>query len=176
MQSRAAIRYAKAIYEIAIEENSINDVFSNMEYIKELSDSSLDFKNLLSNSQINSQTKKEIILSLIVNSNKLTGKLIDLLIINKRVSIISDIATSFINIYNKNNNIKEATVITASQINNKLESEILSKINLSDSESVILTKVIDPNIIGGFIIRFGGKEYNASVKQKLNNLKKELTK
>ena len=176
MQSRAAIRYAKAIYEIAIEENSINDVLSNMEFIKELSNSSSDFKNLLSNSQINSQAKKEIILSLIVNSNKLTGKLIDLLINNKRVSIISDIATSFINIYNKNNNIKEATVITASQINNKLESEILSKINISNSESVTLTKVIDPNIIGGFIIRFGGKEYNASVKQKLNNLKKELTK
>ena len=176
MQSRAAIRYAKAIYEIAIEENSINDVLSNMEFIKELSNSSSDFKNLLSNSHINSQAKKEIILSLIVNSNKLTGKLIDLLINNKRVSIISDIATSFINIYNKNNNINEATVITASQINNKLESEILSKINISNSESVTLTKVIDPNIIGGFIIRFGGKEYNASVKQKLNNLKKELTK
>ena len=176
MQSRAAIRYAKAIYEIAIEENSINDVLSNMEFIKELSNSSSDFKNLLSNSHINSQAKKEIILSLIVNSNKLTGKLIDLLINNKRVSIISDIATSFINIYNKNNNIKEATVITASQINNKLESEILSKINISNSESVTLTKVIDPNIIGGFIIRFGGKEYNASVQQKLNNLKKELTK
>ena len=176
MQSRAATRYAKAIYEIAIEENSINDVFSNMEFIKELSNSSSDFKNLLSNSQINSQTKKEIILSLIVNSNKLTAKLIDLLINNKRVSIISDIATSFINIYNKNNNIKEATVITASQINKKLEFEILSKINISQPKSVTLTNVIDPNIIGGFIIRFGGKEYNASVKQKLNDLKKELTK
>ena len=34
---------------------------------------------------------------------------------------------------------------------------------------------VDPSILGGFIIRFDGKEYNASVKQNLNNLKTELT-
>ena len=71
--------------------------------------------------------------------------------------------------------IKEATVITASPINEYLKSIILSKINISDSKSISLTNIIDSSIIGGFIIRFDGKEYNASVKQNLNNLKKELT-
>ena len=175
MQSRAAIRYAKAIYDIANEENSINEVYKDMNFINELNSDSLDFKNLLSNSQINFQDKKKLILSLIKQSNALTEKLIDLLIHNKRVKIIGDIASSFIQLYNKNNNIKEATIITASPINNELESEILSMINIKDAKSVNLTNVVNPNIIGGFIIRFDGKEYNASVKQNLNNLKTELT-
>ena len=175
MQSRAAIRYAKAIYDIANEENSINEVYKDMNFINELNSGSLDFKNLLSNSQINFQDKKKLILSLIKQSNALTEKLIDLLIHNKRVKIIGDIASSFIQLYNKNNNIKEATIITASPINNELESKILSMINIKDAKSVNLTNVVNPNIIGGFIIRFDGKEYNASVKQNLNNLKTELT-
>ncbi len=175
MQSRAAIRYAKAMYDIANEENSINEVYKDMNFINELNSDSLDFKNLLSNSQINFQDKKKLILSLIKQSNALTEKLIDLLIHNKRVKIIGDIASSFIQLYNKNNNIKEATIITASPINNELESKILSMINIKDAKSVNLTNVINPNIIGGFIIRFDGKEYNASVKQNLNNLKTELT-
>ena len=175
MQSRAAIRYAKAMYDIANEENSINEVYKDMNFINELNSDSLDFKNLLSNSQINFQDKKKLILSLIKQSNALTEKLIDLLIHNKRVKIIGDIASSFIQLYNKNNNIKEATIITASPINNELESKILSMINIKDAKSVNLTNVVNPNIIGGFIIRFDGKEYNASVKQNLNNLKKELT-
>ena len=175
MQSRAAIRYAKAIYDIANEENSINEVYKDMNFINELNSDSLDFKNLLSNSQINFQDKKKLILSLIKQSNALTEKLIDLLIHNKRVKIIGDIASSFIQLYNKNNNIKEATIITASPINNELESKILSMINIKDAKSVNLTNVVNPNIIGGFIIRFDGKEYNASVKQNLNNLKTELT-
>ena len=175
MQSRAAIRYAKAMYDIANEENSINEVYKDMNFINELNSGSLDFKNLLSNSQINFQDKKKLILSLIKQSNSLTEKLIDLLIHNKRVKIIGDIASSFIQLYNKHNNIKEATIITASPINNELESKILSMINIKDAKSVNLTKVVNPNIIGGFIIRFDGKEYNASVKQNLNNLKTELT-
>ena len=175
MQSRAAIRYAKAIYDVANEENSVNEVYKDMSLIKELYGSSIDFKNLLSNSQINYQDKKRAILSLTEKDNALTEKLIELLIHNKRITIIGDIAISFIQLYNEQNNIKEATVITASPINKELESEILSKINTSNVKSVNLTNIVDPNIIGGFIIRFDGKEYNASVKQNLNNLKKELT-
>jgi len=175
MQSRAAIRYAKAIYDVANEENSVNEVYKDMSLIKELYGSSIDFKNLLSNSQINYQDKKRAILSLTEKDNALTEKLIELLIHNKRITIIGDIAISFIQLYNEQNNIKEATVITASPINKELESEILSKINISNVKSVNLTNIVDPNIIGGFIIRFDGKEYNASVKQNLNNLKKELT-
>ena len=175
MQSRAAIRYAKAMYDIASEENFINEVYKDMDLIKELYGGSLDFKNLLSNSQINYQDKKKAILSLIEKSNSITEKLVDLLIDNKRVSIIGDIAISFIQLYNKHNDIKEATVITASPINEDLKSMILSKINISDTKSISLTNIIDSSIIGGFIIRFDGKEYNASVKQNLNNLKKELT-
>ena len=127
MQSRAAIRYAKAMYDIAIEENFIHEVYKDMSFIKELYGDSLDFKSLLSNSQINYQDKKKAILSILENNNTITEKLIDLLIHNKRVPIIGDIAISFIQLYNKHNDIKEATVITASTINEDLESIILSK-------------------------------------------------
>ena len=175
MQSRAAIRYAKAMYDIANEQNFINEVYKDMSHIKDLYGDSLDFKGLLSNSQINYRDKKNAILSLLENNNTITEKLIDLLIHNKRVLIIGDIAISFIQLYNKHNDIKEATVITASPINDDLKSIILSKINISDPKSIGLTNIIDSSIIGGFIIRFDGKEYNASVKQNLNNLKKELT-
>ena len=78
-------------------------------------------------------------------------------------------------IRDRHNNIKEATIITASPINNDLESEVLSMINIKDANSVNITNVVNPNIIGGFIVRFDGKEYNASIKQNLNNLKTELT-
>ena len=65
MQSRAAIRYAKAIFEIAIEENAIENVFNDMNVIDSLSNDSSDFRNLLTNSQIKYQDKKNAILSLI---------------------------------------------------------------------------------------------------------------
>ena len=76
--------------------------------------------------------------------------------------------------YNKNNNIKEAIVITASPIDKDLEKKILSQIKIPAAKSITLTNLIDSSIIGGFIIRYDGKEYNASIKQNLKNLKTEL--
>ena len=87
MQTRAAIRYAIAILDIAKEENSIDGVFSDMHIINSLNNSSSEFKNLLSNSQINNGDKKKAILSLIENPSSLTIKLLDLLIFNKRLSV-----------------------------------------------------------------------------------------
>ena len=112
---------------------------------------------------------------MIKKNSDLTDKLFDLLIYNKRVSLLADVAISFVDLYNKYNNIKEATVITASPINSDLQSQILSKINFADIESIRITNEVDPEIIGGFIVRYDGKQYNASVKQNINNLKKELT-
>ena len=174
MQSRAAIRYAKAIYEIAYEENFIKEIFNDMIRINKLNRDSSDFKNLLSNSIIDNFDKKKAILSLLEKNNSITKKLLDLLIHNKRVAIISDIASCFIQLYNKNNNIKEAIVITASPIDRDLEKKILSQIKIPAAKSISLINHVDSSIIGGFIIRYDGKEYNASIKQNLKNLKTEL--
>ena len=174
MQSRAAIRYAKAIYEIAYEENFIKEIFNDMIRINKLNRDSSDFKNLLSNSIIDNFDKKKAILSLLEKNNSITEKLLDLLIHNKRVAIISDIASCFIQLYNKNNNIKEAIVITASPIDKDLEKKILSQIKIPAAKSINLINLVDSSIIGGFIIRYDGKEYNASIKQNLKNLKTEL--
>ena len=175
MQSRAAIRYARAIYEIADEEKLVEEVYNDMIRINKLNRDSFDFKNLLSNSIINNIEKKKAILFLIEKNNSITEKLLDLLIHNKRVAIISDISSSFIQLYNKHNNIKEAVVITASPIDKNLENQILSQIKIPEAKSITLTNLVDSSIIGGFIIRYDGKEYNASIKQNLKNLKTELT-
>ena len=174
MQSRAAIRYARAIYEIADEEKLVEEVYNDMIRISKLNRDSFDFKNLLSNSIIDNIDKKKVILSLTEKNNSITEKLLDLLIHNKRVAIISDIANSFIQLYNKHNNIKEAFVITASPIDKNLENQILSQIKIPEAKSITLKNLVDSSIIGGFIIRYDGKEYNASIKQNLKNLKTEL--
>ena len=175
MQSRAAIRYARAIYEIADEEKLVEEVYNDMIRISKLNRDSFDFKNLLSNSIVDNIDKKKAILLLIEKNNSITEKLLDLLIHNKRVAIISDIASSFIQLYNKHNNIKEAVVITASPIDKNLENQILSQIKIPEAKSITLINLVDSSIIGGFIIRYDGKEYNASIKQNLKNLKTELT-
>ena len=174
MRSRAAIRYSKAIFQIATESNSLSMVKKDMDAIIITHKSSSDFKNLLKNSLISYADKKEIIANILLDMSDDTSNLIDLLIKNKRLSIMNDVAIGFNEIYNQKNNIAKATVITAIPISEVVRSQILNKIKTLSEKSVEIENIIDKTILGGFILRFENTEYNASFSQKLNKLKSEL--
>jgi len=174
MRSRAAIRYSKAIFQIAEESNNLSNLKDDMDSIISAHKSSEDFKNLINNPLINHSDKKEILSIVISKMNKQTSNLINLLIANKRLSILYDIAHGFNDIYNRENNIERATVVTATPISEKIKNQVLKKIQTLSNKSVEIENIIDKTIIGGFILRYENREYNASFSQRLNKLKSEL--
>ena len=174
MRSRAAIRYSKAIFQIAEESNSLSNIKGDMDSIISAHESSEDFKKLINNTLINYSDKKEILSIVISKMNEKTNNLIDLLIANKRLSILYDIAHGFNDIYNRENNIERATVVTATPISEKIKNQVLKKIQTLSNKSVEIENIIDKTIIGGFILRYENREYNASFSQRLNKLKTKL--
>jgi len=174
MRSRAAIRYSKAIFQIAEESNNLSNLKDDMDSIISAHKSSDDYKNLINNPLINHSDKKEILSIVISKMNKQTSNLINLLIANKRLSILYDIAHGFNDIYNRENNIERATVVTATPISEKIKNQVLKKIQTLSNKSVEIENIIDKTIIGGFILRYENREYNASFSQRLNKLKSEL--
>ena len=176
MRSRAAIRYSKAVFQISEESDNLSGVKKDMDAIILANNSSAEFKQVLKNALINYSDKKKIISSLMINMNEVTNKLIGLLIANKRLSILNDVALSFNEIYNEKKNIAIATVITATPISDDIRKKALSKIKLLSDKSVEIKNIVDENILGGFILRFENTEYNASFSKRLMQLKTELIK
>ena len=102
--------------------------------------------------------------------------LIDVLVDNQRASLLGQVATQFINKYNELNNIESATVTTAVPLTPELEAKVLAKVTeLTGSTQVTLTNVIDEAIIGGFILRIGDTQYNASIASQLSRLKRQFS-
>jgi len=174
MRSRAAIRYSKAIFKIAEKSNNLSNLKDDMDSIISAHKSSDDFKNLIGNPLINNSDKKEILSIVISKMNEQTSNLINLLIANKRLSILYDIAHGFNDIYNRENNIERARVITATPISDKIKTQVLKKIQTLSNKSIEIENIIDETIIGGFILRYENREYNASFSQRLSKLKSEL--
>ena len=174
MRSRAAIRYSKAIFQIAEKPNNLSNLKDDMDSIISAHKSSDDFKNLISNPLINNSDKKDILSIVLSKMNEQTSNLINLLIANKRLSILDDIAHGFNDIYNRENNIERARVITATPISDKIKTQVLKKLQELSNKSVEIENIIDETIIGGFILRYENREYNASFSQRLNKLKTKL--
>ena len=172
--SRAAIRYAKAIFSLANESDMSSRVYEDMLFYIDLSSNEKSFSEMLANSVINTKSKHDIILSLNNNISALSKNLIGLLISNKRLSILVDVCNAYKSLYEKANNMTKAIVVTALPITDNIREAALLKINSISSKKVEINNIIDKNILGGFILRYDGKEYNASLSNKLQKIKKEL--
>ncbi|WGF93586.1 ATP synthase F1 subunit delta [Aequorivita marisscotiae] len=175
--SRAAIRYAKAILQKANENNTEAVVFGDMQSVYTTLEDSRELRAVLQSPVIKANDKKEALLKIFKKQSEATHSLINILIANKRASLLGSVAKSYVDIYNTQQGVKTATVITAVPLTSEMETKVLAKVKeLTGSDKVTLNHQIDSEIIGGFILRMGDTQYNASIANQLGNLKREFSK
>jgi F-type H+-transporting ATPase subunit delta len=104
-----------------------------------------------------------------------TKSLFRLLQENKRFQILEAIATQFNAQFDEMNGVEVAKVTTAFPITADLEAKILAKATSISTKKITIQNTVDPSIIGGFILRIGDKQYNASVSNRLQELKREFS-
>ena len=173
--SRAAIRYAKAILETAVSSGKANQVNEDMKSIIAAVDSSADLKDFLVSPIIKSDLKMNALTEVFGSVQAETKSLFRLLQENKRFEILVAIATQYNTQFDEMNGVEVAKVTTAFPITADLEAQILAKAATISTKKLTIQNTIDPSIIGGFILRIGDKQYNASVSNRLQELKREFS-
>lgn len=175
--SRAAIRYAKAILQHANEANATQKVFDDMETVQATLKGSKDLRLMLKSPIIKAQDKKEALTAIFKEQSDTTKGLINLLVANNRSKLLGGVADEFIHLYNESKGIKVAEVTTAVSLTPELEAKVLLKVEeMTGSDSVTIENKIDESIIGGFILRVGDLQYNASISNQLGNIRREFSK
>ena len=173
--SRAAIRYAKAILETAVSTERVNQVNDDMKSIIKSVNSSADLKDFLASPIITSEVKMNVLSEIFGSVQADTKSLFRLLQENKRFEILEAIATQFNAQFDEMNGVEVAKVTTAFPITADLEAKILAKATSISTKKITIQNTVDPSIIGGFILRIGDKQYNASVSNRLQELKREFS-
>lgn len=173
-QTRAATRYAKAVLDLANEQNSASAVNDDMKSIVKAVADSKELSNMLQSPVINSTVKKDALLQVFPGLNKLSAKLIDILVDNKRIDILDAVAQKINMLFDESQGTQIAKVTTAVPLTDELKAKVLAKVKeLTGNDAEIKNKV-DESILGGFILRVGDIEYNASIANKLDKLKREF--
>jgi len=172
---RAAIRYAKAVLSIAIDQNTADAVNTDMKQMVNTFAESKDLNSMLQSPVIKSSAKKQVLLEVFKNSNSITSNLIDTLITNRRLALLADVASSYNRLFDEYKGTQVAQVTTAVPLTDDLKVKVLAKVKELTGKDVEVESIIDESILGGFILRVGDKQYNASIANKLNKLKREFT-
>jgi len=134
-----------------------------------------ELTHFIQNPLIKTDTKKNVVLEVFASVNPVTQSLFHLLLENKRFEILAAIAVEYNNLFDVMNGVEIAKVTTAFPIDAALEAKVLAKIATFSDKKVTIENTVDASIIGGFILRIGDKQYNASVANRLHVLKRELS-
>lgn len=173
--TRAAQRYAKAILDLATEQKASKVVYKDMESISKTITASNELQDVLASPVVKNQLKKNALREIFKDVHTITLGAFDILLDNNRILLLKYVAQQYIQLYNEANNIQVATVTTAFELDSELESKIQNKIQELTGNSATIENIIDPSIIGGFILRIGDLQYNASVAKSLSALKRQFT-
>jgi F-type H+-transporting ATPase subunit delta len=169
--TRAALRYAKATLNLAKDKNLAKEVNDDMILIRDTIEQNSDLDVMLKSPIIKSRVKKSILQDIFKKKiNGITMGVIELLIENKRLQLLPLVAKEYIVIYDFMQGVEVAQVTTAVPLTKSLEKDILKRVHESIDKEVSLVNVVDPSIIGGFVLRVGDKEYDSSVAYRLEDL------
>ena len=176
-QSRATIRYAKALLQLSIEKNNLEETYSDMVLLDNLCSKSKEIILLLKSPIIKTDIKIKILDKIFENKvSSLSEKFIKIIVSKKREYLLAEIAKSFVSLYNKHNNIETVTITTAVPISEELKEKIISYIKDKNNNKVELKEVVSENIIGGAIITMGDKQLDASISTEIAELRQTFNK
>lgn len=173
--TRAAIRYAKAILDIATSKSLAKEVSQDMTLIAKTIQSNMELNTFIQNPTTRVEVKQSALLEVFASTNNVTKSLFRLLFENKRFEILESVAIEYNNLFDESNGVEVAKVTTAVAMTSELEAKVLAKIATISNKKITIENTIDPTIIGGFILRIGDNQYNASVANRLQVLKRELS-
>lgn len=173
--SAIAVRYAKAFFATAKEKSLLDSLKTDIELVFSVCTESADFILLLESPIVKTSKKAQLISSIFKGKvNKLTLSFLMLITENKREIHIPGICRNFLGLTRKDQNIKSALLTTASEIDSKSIKKIEQLLGKELNATIELSANVNPEIIGGLILRLDDKQYDASVATQLNKIKQKL--
>ena len=176
---RVADRYAKSLLDMAVDRSQLDVIKADVDGLLKMG-ANRDLALLLESPVVNPSKKLSIFNELLdkANANELTKTFVQVLIKKGREADLLGILGAFNNQYKALNKISTVRVTSAAALSADELSAIKQQLVAAGmtEASVEMETAIDPALLGGFVLEFDGKVYDASVAHKLNEIRKELTK
>jgi F-type H+-transporting ATPase subunit delta len=171
--SHLGVTYARALFEVSLEQNSLEDAVRDMRLIHELCRTNRDFKLMIKSPVISSDKKIRIIHAIFEQRlSKLTLSYLEIILRKNREALIPDIAEDFIEIYKEHKGILTTYLTTKSEISKDIRDQIIGLLKQQTGKEIELIEETKADIIGGFILRWEDQQYDASILNQINKLKK----
>lgn len=173
---RLASRYAKSLLDLAVEKGQLEKVYADMLYLQQLTKDSREFLNLLRSPIVSSEKKLTTVDAVIgKNVSELTAAFTRLLINKNREAELPEIIVAFIKQYKEKKGIHTVKLTTAVPVSEAVKNQIIDQVKrTSGMQDIEVESIVDPNIIGGFVLQTGDKLIDASIAYDLKHVSRHF--
>ena len=170
-----ALRYAKALIDLAQEQNALEKVKDDMGLFLKTLKANSELNAVLSNPIVSHSKKVSILAEVFGNKvDKLTILFFNIMVNKGRGEVLYTTAHEFISLYDVKNHITNARVVTATPLSAENKQKMLDEVQKAVGGTVKLADKVDPSLIGGFVLTVGDRQVDTSISTSLKKMKKEF--
>jgi F-type H+-transporting ATPase subunit delta len=170
--SGLAERYARALFELADEGRSLDQVAGDLKSLAAMLAASADLRRVIRSPVLDRAAQGKAIAALADEAqlSRLTGNFLGLLARNRRLFALPEMIQAFLANLAERRGEVTAQVISAAPLTPALSAALREALRKSAGAKLAIDSRIDPSLLGGLVVRLGSRMIDASLKSKLNRL------
>ena len=167
--------YSRSLYEVAIEHDVLDRVHDELGEFADALHDNRDLQVFLFSPYFSSQEKKDGIAKLIDDADERFLHFLELLAERHRMPAVFRIRREFDALWREENKLLSVSVTSAIELDDELVKGIGERITEQTGRRVELSSEVDPDVIGGLVLKVGNMVLDASIRNRLEKLRKQVT-
>jgi ATP synthase F1 delta subunit len=168
--------YARALFEAANEADALDRVHDELGQFADALDEDRNLQMFLFSPYFSSEEKKDGIGRIVTDADERTVNFLELLAERHRMPVIFRVRRDFDALWAEENKLLPVSVTSAVELDDALVSDIGKRIEEQAGRRVELSSSVDPDLLGGLVVRVGNMVLDASLRNRLERLRKQVIK
>jgi F-type H+-transporting ATPase subunit delta len=176
LAARIAVPYARALFDFSVKKNIMHQITADFQNLETFLNENAELTGYLNNPILSNTAKREILAKILKSQiNAETFKFLMLLIDKDRINVLSSVITGYLELVYETASIKMIQVSTAFPFTSSQKDALIQKLKeLTKAREIRLIIEVDPNLIGGFLIKTESKVIDFTIKNQLQQLAQHL--
>lgn len=166
--------YARSLFEVAVDRDAVDRVREQIGQLAEGLDTSRDLQLFLFSPQFSSAEKRDGLRRAIEGADPIVENLLDVLVDNGRLQLLPEVRRAFDELYDDLHRVLPVRITTAVPLDEATTARIGEEVGRGTGREVQLTAEVDPDLVGGIVLRVGNSILDASIRQRLENLRRQV--
>jgi ATP synthase F1 delta subunit len=166
--------YARSLFEVALEQGKLDLLREQLAQFADALQGNRDLRIFFFSPYFSTKEKQDALRRLLVDADPRFVNFLELLIENHRTPVIFRVRRAFEHMWEQENRLLPVEITSAIELDEATTGSVAQRIGESAGRRVTLTTRVDPAIIGGIVVRVGNSILDASIRNRLEQLRRQV--